>query len=61
MTELQFRATIQLMDSNGVVDEISKYLDARYVSTSEACWRIFEYDLHEEKPDVQRLQVHLPQ
>ena len=43
------------------MDEISKFLDARYVSASEACWRIYENDLHEEKPDVQRLQVHLPQ
>ena len=45
---------------DGVVDEINRYLDARYVSASEACWRIYEYDMHEEKPDVQRLQVHLP-
>ena len=46
------RATVQLLDSNGVVDEISKFLDARYVSAFEACWRIYENDLHEEKPDV---------
>ena len=45
---------------NGIVDEIYKYLDARYVSTSKACWRIYDYDMHEEKPNVQRLQVHLP-
>ena len=43
------------------MDEISKILDAQYVSTFEACWCIYEKDLHEEKPDVQRLQVHLPQ
>lgn len=55
------RATIQLVDSNGVEDEINKYLDARYVSTFESCWHIYEYDLHEEKPDVHRLQVHIPQ
>ena len=54
------RATVQMLDAGGVADEISSYLDARYVSASEACWRIFEYDMHEEKPDIQRLQVHLP-
>jgi hypothetical protein len=29
------------------VDEIKKYLDYRYVSASEATWRIFKFDMHE--------------
>ena len=41
-------------------DEVKLYLDARYVSASEACWRILGFRLHDEKPDIQRLQVHLP-
>ena len=41
-------------------DEISLYLDARYVSASEATWRIFHYRLHNEKPDVIQLSIHLP-
>jgi hypothetical protein len=41
-------------------DEIQQYLDARYVSAPEAIWRLFKYDLHEEKPTVYGLQVHLP-
>jgi hypothetical protein len=42
------------------VDEIKKYLDYRYVSTSEAAWRIFKFDMHEQFPAVKRLQYHLP-
>ena len=41
-------------------DEVSSYLDARYVSPMEACWRIFEYDLHYQSHTVVRLKVHLP-
>ncbi|KAH8973324.1 hypothetical protein BDL97_01G040400 [Sphagnum fallax] len=41
-------------------DEIKRYLDCRYVSTSEAAWRIFKFDMHERFPTVERLQYHLP-
>jgi len=41
-------------------DEIKKYLDCRYVSTLEAAWRIFKFDMHERFPIVERLQYHLP-
>src|SRR2546430_14861107 len=34
--------------------------NARYISASEASWRIFHYRLHNEKPDVIQLCVHLP-
>ena len=43
-----------------VSDEIRRYLDARYVSASESCWRIFGFSLHSEWPNTVRLQVHLP-
>ncbi|KAH8975910.1 hypothetical protein BDL97_01G184800 [Sphagnum fallax] len=42
------------------VDEIKKYIDCCYVSTSEAAWRIFKFDMHERFPTVERLQYHLP-
>jgi hypothetical protein len=42
------------------VDEIKKYLDCRYVSASEAAWRIFKFDMHERFPTVECLQYHLP-
>jgi hypothetical protein len=41
-------------------DEIKKYLDCRYVSSWEAAWRIFKFDVHERFPTVERLQYHLP-
>ncbi len=42
------------------IDEIKKYLDCHYVSTSEAAWHIFKFDMHEQFPTVERLQYHLP-
>jgi len=36
------------------IDEIKKYLDYRYVSASEAAWRIFKFDMHERFPTVER-------
>ncbi|GKC26763.1 DNA helicase, partial [Tanacetum coccineum] len=42
-----------------VVDEIKNYLDARYISPHEACWRIFEFEIHYREPAVQLLAVHL--
>lgn len=41
-------------------DEIHKFIVARYVSASEACWRFFGFSLHAETPAVIRLAVHLP-
>ena len=39
--------------------EIRQYLDCRYVSPSEACWRIFVFPIHGRKPSVERLFFHL--
>jgi hypothetical protein len=41
-------------------NEIQQYFDARYVSASEAAWRLFAFKLHDGFPSVIRLQVHLP-
>ena len=41
-------------------DEIKRWLDGRYVSASEAAWRILHFEMHERSPNVVRLQVHLP-
>jgi len=41
-------------------DKIKQYVDARYVSASESIWRVFGFQLHDEKPNVTRLQLHLP-
>jgi hypothetical protein len=41
------------------VDEISDFVNGRYIGSSEACWRMFEYPLQGHKPAVVRLAVHL--
>lgn len=39
--------------------EIKQYLDCRYVSPSEAYWRIYAYNIHGRRPDVERMFYHL--
>ncbi|XP_058775057.1 uncharacterized protein LOC131649304 [Vicia villosa] len=41
------------------VDEIKQYLDCRYMSPSEACWRIYSYKIHGRRPAVERMFYHL--
>jgi hypothetical protein len=48
------------MQFGNCADEIKQYLDARYVSSCEACWRHFFFEMQEHFPTVIRLQVHLP-
>ena len=52
------RAAVALGEDNEI-NEISNYIDARYVSSCEAAWRIFEFDLHGQSHSVNRLPVHL--
>ncbi|KAK7293775.1 hypothetical protein RJT34_16648 [Clitoria ternatea] len=42
------------------IDEIKDYLDCRYISPCEACWRIFSFPIHNRTPVVERLYFHLP-
>ncbi|XP_045793087.1 uncharacterized protein LOC123888169 [Trifolium pratense] len=41
------------------VDEIKKYYECRYLSPSEAVWRLFKFDIHQKFPAVIRLSIHL--
>ena len=41
-------------------DEITNYLNARYLGASEAVYRIFKFELSSKFPAVERLAVHLP-
>lgn len=43
-----------------VRDELKQFVDGRYVSASEAHYRVCGFELHKEVPQVVRLQVHLP-
>jgi hypothetical protein len=41
-------------------DEVKAHLDGRYVSAGEAVHRLLQLPLHQQHPNVVRLQVHLP-
>ncbi|XP_028779075.1 uncharacterized protein LOC114735542 [Neltuma alba] len=41
-------------------DEISHYLNCRYISACEGTWRIFSFNIHHRYPSVERLSFHLP-
>jgi hypothetical protein len=45
---------------SGTNDEITQYLQARYMGPIEAFWRLFEYPIYQEFPPVQYLAIHLP-
>nr|GEZ34650.1 uncharacterized protein [Tanacetum cinerariifolium] len=51
------RVTAALEDVE--VDEIKDYYDCRYLSTCEAAWRIYGFDIHYRFPPVERLPFHL--
>ncbi|XP_031252702.1 uncharacterized protein LOC116110618 [Pistacia vera] len=40
-------------------DEIKAYMDYRYISSMEACWRIFNFDMYYREPAIERLPFHL--
>ncbi|KAL0282485.1 UNVERIFIED_CONTAM: hypothetical protein Sangu_2948100 [Sesamum angustifolium] len=43
-----------------VYDEISQYVDGRWICAPEALWRIFKFSMSRIYPSVVRLQIHLP-
>ena len=48
------------MEFGTCVDKIKQYLDSRYVSSCEANWHLFFFEMHYHEPNVLRLKVHLP-
>ncbi|CAG4984962.1 unnamed protein product [Colias eurytheme] len=51
------QATFALQSSDK--DEVTKYQSGRYISTSEAVWRILAFSIHDRHPTVMHLDVHL--
>jgi len=51
---------IAVQDNRFDYDEISLFLNARYVGPTEAAWRMFAYSMHDQSHTVDRLPVHLP-
>lgn len=49
------QATFSLQNNN---DEVEKYLNSRYISSSEALWRISQFPIHERFPAIVHLAVH---
>ena len=52
-------AMFALMQEKNTRDEVDQFECGRYVSTNEAFWRFFKFDLHEHWPAVRTLSVHL--
>ncbi|XP_057762531.1 uncharacterized protein LOC130982510 [Arachis stenosperma] len=46
-------------EATQIVDEIKNYYDCRYISTCEAVWRLFGYEIQKKEPFVIRLPFHL--
>uniref|UniRef100_A0A182N6N5 ATP-dependent DNA helicase n=1 Tax=Anopheles dirus TaxID=7168 RepID=A0A182N6N5_9DIPT len=44
---------------NESVDEIQQYLDARYISASESCWRIMRFEIQAKSHTIVQLPIHL--
>ena len=55
----QIIAKVKAHQANNT-NEIESYIDCRYVSSEEACWRIMAFHSHKEKPNVETLMYHLP-
>ena len=51
---------MEITAENECHDDISNFQDARYVSASEAVWRLFSFDIVDRNPPVVKLAVHLP-
>ena len=55
------RAVFEGSTSSSKIDAIKHYMDCRYLSAYESCWRLFEFPIHHREPSVQRLLIHLPE
>ena len=51
------RATVSVESDH---DEIKHYLHGRYLGPTEAVWRLFEFDIHDEQPPVTHLSLYMP-
>ncbi len=49
---------MEIVEETGRYNEIDQFQDARYVSASEAAWRILAFDIVDNYPPVYRLEMH---
>ena len=52
-------ATVSIEDDENR-NEIESFMHKRYVSSCEACWRVFGYEICGRIPAIRRLPIHLP-
>ena len=55
------QATIQIIQDQQNHDEVQHFLNTRYVSSMEATWRIFNFDICVVKPSILQLTLHFPE
>ncbi|KAL3651503.1 hypothetical protein CASFOL_004505 [Castilleja foliolosa] len=55
----EFVQTANLGEPGKPIDEVSMYYDCRYISSCEASWRLFKFEVQYKHPPVQRLSFHL--
>ncbi|KAK6021322.1 hypothetical protein OSTOST_13005 [Ostertagia ostertagi] len=49
-----------VLEAGEDIDEISQYLEGRYISAQEACWRLLSFETNSISHNIIRLPVHLP-
>ncbi|KAK1383672.1 hypothetical protein POM88_021407 [Heracleum sosnowskyi] len=47
------------LKSNTTTNEVDDYIACRYISSSEACWRIYGFSIHHHNPVIVKLVFHL--
>ena len=55
------QATMQIIQKQQNHDEVQRFLNTRYVSSMEATWRIFNFDICAVKPNVLQVTLHFLQ
>lgn len=58
--EVALLATILVHQVSDENDEIQRHIDSRFAGAAESAWRIFQFPIHQQVPNVVRLQIHLP-
>ena len=54
-------ANVELAECNELNhDEVSRYMDTRFISAPEAYWCLAEYKMHDKSHCIVRLALHLP-
>ncbi|CAG8731839.1 12882_t:CDS:1, partial [Cetraspora pellucida] len=49
-----------ILQENQNINEINQYIEALWISSSEACWRIFGFPMFNMNPSIVHLQLHIP-